>query len=66
MKRFILENRNDKSSHYMKIAYQLHQKCFNFCTKIGLEDPIVKGNGDIPRKNVIVRVDPLVEINTIE
>ena len=29
-------------------------------------DPIVKGNGDIPRKNLIVRVDPLVEINAIE
>lgn len=50
----------------MKILYQLHQKCFNICTKVGLENPIVKGNGDIPRKPLIVRIDPLEKVNKIQ
>lgn len=45
LKDFVLENRNEKVSHYMKIAFHLHQKCFNVCTKIGMPNPIVKGSG---------------------
>ncbi len=45
LKLFVLENRNDKNSHYMKIAFELHQKCISVCTKVGLRNPIVKANG---------------------
>ena len=50
----------------MKIAYQLHQKCISLCTKVGLRNPIVKANGEPPRKPPIVSVNPLEMIVQVE
>lgn len=38
----------------MKVAFELHQRCFTFATKIGLRNPIVKANGEPPRKPITV------------
>lgn len=66
LKNFLLMNRNDNQSHYMKVAYELHLKCFNVCTKIGLPNPIVRANGEVPRKPILVKTDPLTVCEEIE
>ena len=68
---FVQENRNDKNSHYMKIVYELFQKCFVVCTKVGLRNPILRGNagnggiGDCGRKALVVGIEALEFVQRI-